>query len=430
MSKLVSMATMATKFLSAGATFVMTLVIIRSLEKNQAGTIFVCIAITAILSALARLGLENVVTRYVAAFAADKSWGNINLLYRKVIGAVAVAGLLLTCGSIFSAPFINDLFFDDDLFVRVFPIVAGQILPAALCWIHACFYQGTGDTVRFQLLQTLLTTLVFLAVWGIILNFFDSLISPILCAAVLTAANWVACAAAFASWSISRKTAALPTDLQIPFVKTARPLLGIMLIQQLLVWAPQIFIGIFGRMEDAAIFNAALRSANVVGIVLAGFNSLVFPRFAALHSKNRLDELRATVFLVTRAITISCIPILFAIFALAGTVLGLFRNDFDAAVPILQILILGQLVNVITGPVGGLLMMTGHERAAFRCTVHSLIVMLVTQGTLVPLWGLWGAAVSQILTLMAYMISMTWTCSTVLGFAPVNAFYTRIATDR
>jgi O-antigen/teichoic acid export membrane protein len=70
----------------------------------------------------------------------------------------------------------------------------------------------------------------------------------------------------------------------------------------------------------------------------------------------------------------------------------LYGPEFAVGATALAILCFGQLLCVITGPVGSLLMMTGHERDAVKGTLAALIVTIVLAMILIPNWGLNGAA--------------------------------------
>jgi O-antigen/teichoic acid export membrane protein len=58
----------------------------------------------------------------------------------------------------------------------------------------------------------------------------------------------------------------------------------------------------------------------------------------------------------------------------------------------LVILALGQLVNVGTGSIGDLLVMTGHQKNWFKISGTMLVVNIALNCLFVPRWGLAGAA--------------------------------------
>ncbi|WP_188945087.1 lipopolysaccharide biosynthesis protein, partial [Polymorphobacter multimanifer] len=75
-----------------------------------------------------------------------------------------------------------------------------------------------------------------------------------------------------------------------------------------------------------------------------------------------------------------------------------FGPAFVVAAPALAILSLGQASKAITGPVGGLLSMAGHERVLFLTTVFGVVLLVALALILVPILGLTGAAIAHATT--------------------------------
>jgi len=64
----------------------------------------------------------------------------------------------------------------------------------------------------------------------------------------------------------------------------------------------------------------------------------------------------------------------------------------------------GQLINAATGSVGLLLIMTGYERDAAICVGISAVLNVVLNATLIPKWGLTGAAIATTSSMMVWNI--------------------------
>ena len=87
-------------------------------------------------------------------------------------------------------------------------------------------------------------------------------------------------------------------------------------------------------------------------------------------------------------------PVTLVLLAAPGFILQLFDAQFAEGAWLLRILALGQLVNVATGSVGYLLMMTGHEKLMRNNIAVWAVVNLAGNLVLVPRYGTVGAAVS------------------------------------
>ena len=123
-------------------------------------------------------------------------------------------------------------------------------------------------------------------------------------------------------------------------------------------------------------------SAKVAGDLRAGRPDLVWRRHR-----------RATL-----AMGLVLGPLLLVCILFPGQLLGLaFGPKFVIAGPALAIMAAGQATRIATGPIGGLLMMSGHEKWLLRLTIVGLVLLVVLALWLVPIWGLEGAAVAQAL---------------------------------
>ena len=87
--------------------------------------------------------------------------------------------------------------------------------------------------------------------------------------------------------------------------------------------------------------------------------------------------------------------------------MGIFGNSFKSGAFILVILALGQFINVITGSVGYLLMMSGNERLLRNNIIFIAVLNLTLNLLLIPKYGILGAAISTSVSLaLQNIISM------------------------
>lgn len=145
---------------------------------------------------------------------------------------------------------------------------------------------------------------------------------------------------------------------------------------------------------DLGLFKAAERVALLISFVLLVINAVLPPRFASFHLKGDLEGLGV---LARKGAIIGLVlasPLLILCFVFPHLILGLFGAEFIEAASLLRIIAVAQVVNVVTGSVGFLLNMTGHERLmrniALCCNGFGLAAFLI----LIPMFGAMGAAVA------------------------------------
>jgi len=158
--------------------------------------------------------------------------------------------------------------------------------------------------------------------------------------------------------------------------------------------------GYFLPVGDVGVYAISVRLAALVGLVLASANISFAPNVAGIFQN---EGIHATLSLA-RAQTRMIVPLTAAMgFFVAATgyfFLGVFGSPFLAAYPALLILIAGQVLAVLFGPVGIFLNMTMGQRDMLIVTLGALGAGLLSTYLLIPDFGLTGAALANLLTLV------------------------------
>jgi O-antigen/teichoic acid export membrane protein len=159
-------------------------------------------------------------------------------------------------------------------------------------------------------------------------------------------------------------------------------------------------LGIFNQENSSGIYNAALRLAGLSMLVLTAFNAIFAPVIADLHHRGEMERLSALFKLVTRWVIIVAMPIFLLQMLYPHQLIGLFGKDFASGALALRILSLGTLVKFSTGAVGIMLLMSGHSGLVMFNSLLTLGVALALDFILIRLFGVTGAAVAGMLSLV------------------------------
>jgi len=185
------------------------------------------------------------------------------------------------------------------------------------------------------------------------------------------------------------------------------PIAWVAILSVWLGFCETILLASFRSAAEVGLYAAALRLALLVNFLLLAFNTLLAPRFAVLYGRGELSEIRRLARTSVLAMLVLASPFFLALFLVPGALLAWFGNEFRAAVPALMILAVGQLINLSTGPVGTILLMTGNEQIMKRHTVTTVVVNLAAAILLIPVWGVAGAAASAAIG-MALLNLLSW----------------------
>jgi O-antigen/teichoic acid export membrane protein len=132
-----------------------------------------------------------------------------------------------------------------------------------------------------------------------------------------------------------------------------------------------LMIAAFLGTTEVGIYGAAFKTAGWVSFILVSVNAIAAPLFGALYAQGDRQALQQLVSTIAHWMFYPALGIAIGLFIFSEPILHWFGPEFGVAKWSLTILALGQLVNVGTGSVGYLLMMTGHHNpcaAVFGCS--------------------------------------------------------------
>ena len=175
------------------------------------------------------------------------------------------------------------------------------------------------------------------------------------------------------------------------------------------------------------------RIANVTAMTAAGPMTAIahvsLSVIARLHAEGDHVRLQKAVTALARAqlggVAALSIPLLIAPELLIRLAFG---ESFEPAATALRILAAGQLLNAAFGPNVVLLTMTHNERRVTRAMAIAMALNLVMIPLLVPLWGIAGAAIAVVASLLCWNVMLWRDARRLLGVETAVVF--RSAVER
>jgi O-antigen/teichoic acid export membrane protein len=408
---------LALKVLAGVSGFLLNLVVSRILGAAGAGVFFIGLTLTSVLGILIQLGCDQAVTRRVGVYSLRRDYVAIASTRRSAFVLLGVGGLAGACVVVGMA--LTGWIAGDESITWVVMCLAA--LPFASSWLMAHFFLGIGKVAHYQLFQNLLVALLFVVgfwMW----SRFTSGASALSAAVCYLFASLLAAVTAEIMWWRALPAVRATADNIVLLAGEAMPLFGIASLGLVMTWASQLVLALHASPADVAVFTVALRTATLVSVVLTAGNSILLPRFAALHSEGNIAGLRRLSVLSTRLMLLVCAPAVICLFLFPSRIMSIFGAEFSAGGGVLAILAAGQLVNVATGAVGGLLNMTGNAGSALKANLVASGFMLAATFLMVPEFGLRGAAIAQASGLVLQMGLMSLYARRKLGFMPASIF--------
>lgn len=370
--------------------FLLTLLLARVLGAAATGAFYLTMTIMTIFAIIAKFGLDTALQRYAGGAAEQGDWTTVISAHRKALRvSLILSCLMATLLLIFSTTLAELLFNNSHKMLIV--LAAFSLIPFTWFGIQAAMLKAVGQPAVGGFFEV-----AGLPVFTVLLVTISSLFMPLTLYIVAYCYMGAALINALLCTGLLQKHLPKKMPATVVNVKglysSCIPLTIVELLNYVMLWAPLLILGALVDETAAGLFNVSNRLAVQLALFLMVLASITAPRFAAYYHSANHEKLATLAGRSTRIPTIlSLLPAAILLFA-AEPVLSLFGPEFKVASPLLQVLVVGQLVNVVTGPGGYLLAMSGNEHALRNVLFFSLILMLILSFLLIPQFGALGAA--------------------------------------
>ena len=190
------------------------------------------------------------------------------------------------------------------------------------------------------------------------------------------------------------------------WVRVAIPLFVVVGLGLISIRIDIVMLSMLDGTRYVGIYSAASRIADVVVFSLVSANIVIIPMIARLNTSKNKSELESLVRLASKGTLLFSLPMVIFLVIFGHDILRLFGTGFASGYTVLVILILGQLASLISGPVGPLLMMTGHQDLAAKLVAISAVLNIGLNLILIPVVGMVGAAISTAVSLITLNLIM------------------------
>lgn len=394
------------RILGALSGFIATFVIARALGVEESGYYFLAFSVISILAAVSRIGMDNTLIRFVGA---DPNQGGSVLA--KALFASGILSLLIAAVLYFSSGLLANAVFSKPELTSILQLMSLGVVGLTLLTIAANALQGLRRvTASIFILNICVNLLLVAAVYLDISNNAESLAGFYSYAALASAMFGVAL-----FWWFKASVQIHVVAWKVIWA-SCLPLWAVMIMSQLVQWSGQFIAGAYVSAELVAQLAVAQRTAMLASFVLIAVNLVVAPRFAALHREGDMAGLENLAIMSVKLIALMALPVIAVMLLFPSWLMSLFGDGFSGGGRLLQILAIGQFVNAITGSVGFLLIMSGHERDMRNVTlVSGCTALLLTWGLTIG-FGATGNALGTAVAVATQNLLAVYFVKKRLGF--------------
>lgn len=402
--------------------FAVSIIISRLLGAEGSGIYYLAASVMAIAAIFGQIGFENTVIRFIASYAAVGEWNSVRFVYRTAIRVVSLASLVVAIIIFTAAPWLAHHLFNKPVMEVPLMLMALAVVPFSLSQIQTEALRGLKQIHASQLVRSVLLPLGILVLIYPLVQLWkaNGAIVAYLGATVITAVvAWIFWSRALKNMA-GRDVSGQATVTLRPLFQSSWPLFGMTLTGIVVQQAATILLGIWGNTEDVGIFNVASRVSSLLLFPLMAMTSILAPKFAAMHRHGQRKELIQLARHSSTMLMGFAVPAVIVMFIAAEWIMRIFGHDFIAGAWPLRLLLVGVLVNVSTGAMGELLMMTGNEKLTRNLNGVGALVIVVLCFILIPPYGGIGAAIAVTTGYTFLNLLMVLMIKRYLGFWPVG----------
>jgi len=195
--------------------------------------------------------------------------------------------------------------------------------------------------------------------------------------------------------AVARKTGTIPARFELAaWFVAAATFLSISVLSMLNSKVDVFILGLFRNNTEVAVYNIALRVSELVSLPLHIVNLVLAPLIVRLHAGRNHDQLQQLLTTTSRGVLFIGGLIVLTVCLTGNLILNFLRIDSEGSYAALIVLCIGQLINIASGSVGMLLMLTGNQRYSVLCLITSAFINICLNYILTPRFGFLGTAIS------------------------------------
>lgn len=376
--------------------YILRMILARSLPKEDFGLFYAVVAVVGVLYIATHLGLNDALTRHIAASRVKGDVSSIKAAILAVMYIEIALAVIAMAAIAAAAPFFAQKYFHHPLAVTVIIVQSLGMIMLPFETLYFSIFQGyqkmgwlgSINVIRmtFVVLFTLLYLWLGLGVLSPALGYLSwyfvaiAIYSPIIGRSVLPGFFSIPY---HISWGLVRNLLAFG----IPIIFSSMAVVIISYTDTIMLTALR------GSLEEVAVYNVALPTASIIWFFSAGLAIVLFPVTSELWERKYHSHLQDGIRLVYRYALIFITPLALALATFPEFVLSTFFGPgFESGSTVLRILSIGAILFTFGRVNEAFFSGIGDPKQNSRIVWTGALVNLALNILLIPHFGMIGAA--------------------------------------
>ena len=392
--------------MGAVLSFVILLFITNLFPESEVGKYQYFNAVLVIVGTLALLGLNVSFIQQIGRLKAAAQEEFVPKLYQYYFGILFISSLIII-GIYFllEKTLLHQIIPPDEKLI--FQQIALILFPYCLTVLNFQVLLGLNKLYLSEFFRNIFKFLVIFLAFLIIyiFNYHHHLIEAFIAANIFIAFI----SSVYVLISLKKDFALPKTTLKLPF--STKKIIGVSLPMTLSFISllmmqnmDMLMLKIHEPYETLAYYGIAIKISMILTIIMTAVNQSTGPKIAEYFYKNQYLDLKNIVEKGLLLNNVLSLPVMLLVVIFPKTILGLFGGEYVNAVGALVILTVGQIINAFSGSTDLYLNMTGKQNYFQKIIFLALLLNIVLNYTLIPLYGMEGAAIATSTSLVFWNV--------------------------
>ena len=398
------------RIISFAALIFINSILAREMETGQFGAFLLTQSLIISLSLFSNAGLNTAISRMLGMQYSEKKDINIRPIIVQCFSIVCVA-VVLVASLVYSSigDFLFQKIFDAPMLINLSGAIAIWLIFHSLQLFLVETLRGLKKINHANILSASVSQLIVLVCiilaahlnYGITIEFLVSLF--------IYASLFVVIVSIVIIMLNTNDTKATEHSSISEILCISFPMLVTNMTFVILTYADLWIVGLIMSKTNVAIYAIALQLAAIVNFPIVILNSVIPAYISEYTELKNHSELQYSIRKLTGYISYLAISIFLLLALFSDTILELIYGEFfNVSVPFLIILGLGRLINVVCGPCGLVLLMTGNQVTMMYLNIFTGILTLITVYIFAQNFGLIGIAIASSLCMLVQNIFMVY----------------------
>jgi len=402
----------------------------RALGADQLGALGLLEVVAQTVGSLFSFGLGFSLVRYIPQHAGCGQNRHVTSLVATVFTATACAGIVAAIMVMVGQPVL--LYWMPELhpYAGLLPLTALMTFLGMLIGISQQALRAFFDIRHMILMSSFVQLLIKVAITLLLLGLGWELMGYMVAVVV---------SSAFALFGmlwwiyvhigrLNRTAEVISSETRMSWLSYSRTTYGTYLLGVAGPFAERLLLAGMINLASVGVLLVIRQLHMLLQVPLTIITTGVAPMFAAAIAKGDLEEVGHIYHIATDWGCRLGFPLLLLLLLYGDEVLSIYGHAFSTAGQLpLALLVMGQVLNLLTGPVGAMLDMVGHEKDMFRFNAVSNAIGFGGMLALVPHFGLVGIVVGTTFSMLYVNAAALFTMKRQLKINWWSARYARLA---